>query len=53
MADKPQRTFFQMEVLGDEMQMLDELRRREPDLPSRAAMMRRLIERAAEKGRKR
>ncbi len=54
MADKAaKRTFFQMEVLADELQLLDELRRREPDLPSRAAMVRRLIERAADKGRKR
>lgn len=47
-----QDTFLHMRIAKDVKQMLDELRKAEPDLPSQAEMVRRLIERAAA-GRKR
>lgn len=37
---------LQMRLSGELKKALDELRRREPDLPSRSEMIRRLIEKA-------
>ncbi len=42
----PQRFFFQMRVSDDFLHRLDEMRRTEPDLPSRSALARRLLEKA-------
>ena len=44
-----QDAFLHMRIAKDVKQMLDELRKSEPDLPSQAEMVRRLIERAADK----
>lgn len=38
-----------MRISDEEKTVLDELRKAEPDLPSRSEMVRRLIQRAAEK----
>lgn len=38
-----------MRISDEEKTVLDELRKAEPDLPSRSEMVRRLIERAAKK----
>ena len=55
MADKPKkREFFQMEVDDEFRSQLTEVCKREPDYPSRAEMVRRLVRRAFnEKGKKR
>jgi preprotein translocase subunit SecA len=44
-----QDSTMQLRIAQKYRGMLDELRRSEPDLPSRSEMMRRLIERAAQK----
>jgi hypothetical protein len=43
---KSQDTFLHMRVASEVKSMLDDLRKEEPDLPSQAEMVRRLIERA-------
>lgn len=40
-------TFLHMRVSPDFKRQLDELRKQEPDLPSQAEMVRRLVERAS------
>lgn len=42
--------FFQMRTSESFLRDVDTLRRREPDLPSRADMVRRLVERALQAG---
>ena len=44
---------FQMRVSQGFLKIVDELRRAEPDLPSRAEMIRRAIERAAKEPKRR
>lgn len=44
---------LQMRLSADLKAMLDDLRRAEPDLPSRSEMIRRLIQRAAASAKKR
>ena len=46
-----QDAILHMRIAEDVRAMLDELRRQEPDLPSRSEMVRRLIVRATEKRR--
>lgn len=41
-----ERRPFPIRLNDEEIQMLDDIRREEPDLPVRGEMMRRLIERA-------
>lgn len=48
-----QDSILHMRVSEDVKAALDELRKREPDLPSRSEMVRRLIERAAGRNIKR
>jgi hypothetical protein len=47
-----QDTFLHMRIAEEVKLMLDDLRKGEPDLPSRSEMVRRLIERAHEADRK-
>jgi len=48
-----QNTLLQMRIADEIVEKLDDLRRLEKDIPSRSEMVRRLIERAHETGRKR
>jgi len=48
-----QDTFLHMRIAEEVKLMLDDLRKGEPDLPSRSEMVRRLIERAHESEKKR
>jgi hypothetical protein len=43
---------YSFRTTPETLKKLDELRRREPDLPSRAKMIQRLVERAAEAAEK-
>lgn len=43
-----QDAILQMRIAGELVEQLDELRRQEPDIPTRSEMVRRLISRAAE-----
>lgn len=43
-----QDRILHMRIADESMRQLDELRRVEPDLPSRSEMVRRLIDRAAD-----
>lgn len=47
-----QNDFLHMRITGELKEMLDHLRKAEPDLPSKAEMVRRLIERASKGKRK-
>jgi metal-responsive CopG/Arc/MetJ family transcriptional regulator len=47
-----QNTLLQMRIADEIIKKLDDLRRDEKDIPTRSEMVRRLIERAAEKKRK-
>lgn len=49
MDDMEHDQILQMRLSADLKTMLDDLRRAEPDLPSRSEMIRRLIQRAAKK----
>jgi hypothetical protein len=40
---QPRTRFFQMRVTDDDLQYLDDMRREEPDLPSRTEMARRIL----------
>lgn len=48
-TDAPRDQVFQMRIDKATMAQLDELRRIEPDIPSRSDLVRRLIERASAK----
>lgn len=47
-ARMTQDAILQIRIRGDLVAALDDLRRSEPDLPSRSEMVRRLIERAGD-----
>lgn len=51
-SEKPKSERFEMRLSPDELAQLDNLRRKEADVPPRAEMVRRLIERAEKKVRK-
>ena len=51
-AAKEESVSYSFRTTRETLKLLDELRRREPDLPSRAKMIQRLVERAAEAAEK-